>query len=85
MKEAGVDDFEVSAWFGVYAPAGTPPDIVKKLNAAIVKIAATDEVNKLLLEQGAQSVSGTPEDLVAQTKKEMARWKAVVDAAGARQ
>lgn len=84
MKEAGLDDFEVSAWFGVYAPRKTPADIVVKLNAEIVRVAAMPEVHRVMNEQGADSWSGTPQQLLAHTKSELARWQKAVDLAGAK-
>jgi tripartite-type tricarboxylate transporter receptor subunit TctC len=84
MKEAGMDDFEVSAWFGVYAPAKTPPDIVQKLNQTILKIINTPEVKKSLMTQGIDPVAGSPEDLVKLNKAELARWAKAVEQAGAK-
>ncbi len=82
MKQAGMDDFDFSAWFGVYGPVGTPLDIVATINAATVRIADSPAVRKILAEQGAESVSGTPAQLLALTKSEVARWKKAVDVAG---
>jgi tripartite-type tricarboxylate transporter receptor subunit TctC len=84
MKEAGMDDFEVSAWFGVYAPAKTPPDVVQKLNQTILKIIDTPEVKKSLMTQGIDPVAGSPEDLVKLNKAELARWAKAVEQAGAK-
>ena len=84
MKEAGMDDFEVSAWFAVYAPAKTPPDIVKALNAAIAKGINSPETKKNLQIQGVDPVNGTPDDLAKLTKSEIARWDVVVEQAGAK-
>jgi tripartite-type tricarboxylate transporter receptor subunit TctC len=84
MKEAGMDDFEVSAWFGVYAPAKTPPDVVQKLNQTILKIINTPEVKKSLMTQGIDPVAGSPEDLVKLNKAELARWAKAVEQAGAK-
>lgn len=84
MKEAGLDDFEVSAWFGVYAPKKTSAEIVAKLNAEIVRVAAMPEVHQVMNEQGADSWSGTPQQLLAHTKSELARWQKAVDLAGAK-
>ena len=58
-----MDDFEVSAWFGVWAPAKTPPDVVQKLNQTILKIINTPDVKKSLMTQGIDPVAGSPEDL----------------------
>jgi len=81
MKEAGMDDFEVSAWFGVWAPAKTPADVVGTLNTIISGIIKSPEVKKSLEMQGIDPVSGSPKDLLELNKKELARWaKAVADA-----
>jgi tripartite-type tricarboxylate transporter receptor subunit TctC len=84
MQEAGMDDFDVSAWFGVYAPARTPPELIAKLNAQIVSIAASAEVQKTLLDQGMEPVSGRPEELLALTRSEIARWALAVKLSDAR-
>lgn len=84
MKEAGMDDFEVSAWFGVWAPAKTPPEIVGKLNETILKIIRTPEVRKSLEIQGIDPVAGSPEDLLKLNKSELARWSKAVEQTGAK-
>ena len=84
MKEAGMDDFVVSAWFGVYAPAKTPPEIVNALHDAISRGINSAETRKSLLIQGVDPVNGSPGDLAALTKSEIARWAVVVEEAGAK-
>jgi tripartite-type tricarboxylate transporter receptor subunit TctC len=84
MKEAGMNDFEVSAWFGVWAPAKTPPDIVDKLNKTISGIINSPEVKKRLMIQGIDPVNGSPADLLALNKAELARWSKAVEDAGAK-
>ncbi len=84
MGEAGMADFVVSAWFGVYAPAGTPGPIVARLNQAIVGIVATPDMQETLRKQGVDPVSGSPDDLTALMKAEIVRWAKIVDEAGAR-
>ncbi|MFZ5692800.1 MAG: Bug family tripartite tricarboxylate transporter substrate binding protein [Pseudomonadota bacterium] len=84
MKEAGMDDFEVSAWFGVWAPAKTPKDIVAKLNQAILKIINTPDVKAKLMAQGIDPVAGSPEDLLKLNQAELARWAKAVQQAGAK-
>lgn len=84
MKEAGMDDFEVSAWFGVWAPAKTPKDVVTKLNQAILKIINTPEVKAKLMAQGIDPVAGSPEDLLRLNQAELARWAKAVQQAGAK-
>ncbi|HVG52326.1 MAG TPA: tripartite tricarboxylate transporter substrate binding protein [Xanthobacteraceae bacterium] len=84
MKEAGLNDFEVSAWFGVYAPAKLPDAIVQKLHGSISSIINNPAVKASLIEQGIDPVNGSPADLLALTKSEMARWSKVVEQAGAK-
>ena len=84
MKEAGMDDFEVSAWFGVWAPAKTPKEVVAKLNETILKIISAPQVKKSLLAQGIDPVAGSPEDLLKLNKAELARWAKAVEQAGAK-
>jgi tripartite-type tricarboxylate transporter receptor subunit TctC len=84
MGEAGMKDFVVSAWFGVYAPAGTPPAVVQRLNQAIVGIMATPEMRETLSKQGIDPVTGSPDDLANLMKGEIVRWAAIVESAGAR-
>jgi tripartite-type tricarboxylate transporter receptor subunit TctC len=84
MKEAGMDDFEVSAWFGVWAPAKTSPEIVGQLNMIISGIINSPEVKKNLAMQGIDPVSGSPADLLELNKRELARWSKAVADAGAK-
>jgi len=84
MKEAGMDDFEVSAWFGVWAPAKTPADVVGKLHTTISGIINSPEVKKKLVIQGIDPVNGSPADLLALNKAELLRWSKAVEAAGAK-
>jgi tripartite-type tricarboxylate transporter receptor subunit TctC len=84
MKEAGMDDFEVSAWFGVWAPAKTPKDVVTKLNESILKIINSPQVKKSLMAQGIDPVAGAPDDLRKLNQAELARWAKAVQQAGAK-
>jgi tripartite-type tricarboxylate transporter receptor subunit TctC len=84
MKEAGMDDFEVSAWFGVWAPAKTPADVVGKLHTTISGVINSPEVKKKLVIQGIDPVNGSPADLLALNKAELLRWSKAVEAAGAK-
>jgi tripartite-type tricarboxylate transporter receptor subunit TctC len=84
MVEAGVPGFEVTAWFGVYAPANLPSPLAAGLHAAISGIMNSPEVKKSLVAQGIDPVGGSPDDLLALTRAERARWAKVVEASGAR-
>jgi tripartite-type tricarboxylate transporter receptor subunit TctC len=84
LKEAGVEGVEVPLWFGLLAPAATPRDIVQVLAAAVAKGAHSPDMQKKLLDQGAEPVGNTPEEFQARLKEEVARWAEVVKTSGAR-
>ena len=74
MVEAGVPDFEITSWFGLLAPAGTPPAIVSRLNAEMVKVLAREDVRSTLGAQGQSVTSSSPEQFAAHIKSEIARF-----------
>ena len=76
--EAGLPGFEVSSLFGILAPAGTPREIVARLNAEIVKLLALPEVKEQLLAQGAYTVTTTPEQAAARIHHEIEMWAGVI-------
>ena len=84
MHEAGITDYNASAWMAVVAPAGTPAPIVAKLNAALVELVTSPETKKRFVALGWRPVSSTPQELGAFMKSELARWGKVVEAAGAK-
>ena len=84
LAESGVPGYEVDSWFGVLAPAGTPKEIVAKLNAEIVRILQMPEVRQRLMEQGAEPVGDTPEQFAEHIRKETVKWARVVKASGAK-
>ena len=84
IKEAGVEGVEVPLWFGLLTPAGTPREIVQALAAAVKKGAHSPDMQKRLLEQGAEPVGSTPEEFQAMLKEEVSRWAEVVKISGAR-
>jgi tripartite-type tricarboxylate transporter receptor subunit TctC len=82
MAEAGLPGYEFASWFGVLAPAGTPPAIIKKLNTEIVKALRSPEISARLSEEGADLIAGSPEAFDAFLKSETAKWGKVIKAAG---
>jgi tripartite-type tricarboxylate transporter receptor subunit TctC len=82
VHEAGVPGYELSVWFGVLAPAGTPRDIVQRLNAEIAKILNAPETRDRILKQGVEVQTGTPEQFDAFVKTEVGRWAKVIKDAG---
>jgi tripartite-type tricarboxylate transporter receptor subunit TctC len=84
LAESGLPGFEASSWFGLLAPAGTPPPVIAKLNGEIAKWLATPEAKEKLLAQGANAAGGTPEDFARFIAAETAKWQKVVKDSGAK-
>jgi len=84
LAESGLSGFEVGSWQGVFAPAGTPPAIVKRLNTEIVKILAMPDVREKLGALGAEIVADSPEEFAAIVKAEVVKWSDVVKKSGAK-
>ena len=74
--------YEVTAWFGFFAPAGTPVAVVNTLNAETVKAMRLQDLRDRLGSQGAEPVTSTPEQFSGYVKDELAKWKRVVKASG---
>ena len=84
LAESGLPGFEVGSWQGVFAPAGTPPEIVKRLNTEIVKILKLPDVSERLVGLGAEPVGNTAEEFTALVKAEVVKWADVVKKSGAK-
>ncbi len=82
MAEAGLPDFEVSSWNGLFAPAKTPPGIVARLHQASVRVLAMPEVREKFAAQGADPVGNTPEEFRAYVRAEIDKWGRVIRASG---
>jgi len=82
IAESGIDGYEAQTWFGVFAPAGTPKDIVAKLNAEFNKALSAPELTEHLRLEGAEAIGGTPEEFRTFVRGEIDRWAPVVKAAG---
>ena len=83
MAEAGLPDFEVSSWNGLFAPAKTPPEIVARLYQATVKALAMPDVREKFEAQGAEPVGNSPDEFRAYIKSEIDKWGRVIRASGA--
>ncbi|MET0345632.1 MAG: tripartite tricarboxylate transporter substrate binding protein [Casimicrobiaceae bacterium] len=84
VAESGVPGFEASSWFGLLAPAGTPRDIVTKINADTQKWLASPDAKDKLAAQGAAAAGGSPEDFAKHIQAETAKWARVVKESGAK-
>jgi tripartite-type tricarboxylate transporter receptor subunit TctC len=84
LAESGLPGFEVGSWQGVFAPAGTPPEIIRRLNTEIVKILKLPDVSEKLVGLGAEPVGNTSEEFTALVKAEVVKWADVVKKSGAK-
>lgn len=82
IAEAGLPEYEATAWFGLLAPAGTPRPVVDKIQAAVKAAVETPEVAKRLTEMGVQPMSTGPDEFRTFIASEMTKWGAVVERAG---
>jgi tripartite-type tricarboxylate transporter receptor subunit TctC len=78
IAESGVPGYEIVSWQGIFAPAGTPPEIVKRLNTEIVKILNMPDVRERMEALGVDPVANTPEEFAAFQKAEIAKWAKVI-------
>jgi putative tricarboxylic transport membrane protein len=79
VAEAGVPGYGVTSWNALFARAGTPPEIVTKLNMTVREVMAQPEIKKRLLELGIEAQAGTPEEIEARLKADIVKWTKVID------
>ena len=84
MAEAGLPGFDISTWYGFFAPAGTPPAIVAKWNADVTKILNSPDVRAKLVADGAEPSPNTPEQFAQMIAAELAKYAKIVKASGAK-
>jgi tripartite-type tricarboxylate transporter receptor subunit TctC len=82
VAEAGLRDFEVTTWYGVLAPAGTPKNVVTRLNTELVRIMHSPELKEKLAATGTDPLTSTPEEFAAYIQREIAKWGDVIRKAG---
>jgi tripartite-type tricarboxylate transporter receptor subunit TctC len=82
IAELGFPGYEISTWQGMFAPAGTPKEVVAKINAETVAMLNTPEVRQRMAQEGADPVGSTPEQFAARVKTEIAKWGKVIRDAG---
>ena len=79
LSESGAPGFEAKSWFGLVAPAGTPPDVIKKINQDVTKVISERAfAEKYLAAQGLESITGTPEQFAELIRAETVRWGKIV-------
>lgn len=84
VAESGFKGFDVSTWYGVFAPAGTPANVVTALNAEINKLLATEEMKAAIHAQGAEPEAMSAAQLNTFLKADYTKWKGIVEASGAK-
>jgi len=84
VAESGFKDFDVSTWYGLFAPAGTPAAVVATLNAEVNKLLASADMKAAIHAQGAEPLALTPAQFDTLLKTDYAKWKGIVEASGAK-
>ncbi len=82
VAESGVPGYRATGWFGIMAPAGTPREVVERLNTELNKALRTPELAEFMRNEGAELAGGTPQDFRAHLRSEVDRWGAVIKSAG---
>ena len=82
IQDAGIANVDTSQWAGLFAPAGTPDEIVEKLNSAIVEILESEEVKAQFAERGAETVPTTPEEFAERVERLSEQFRTIIETAG---
>jgi tripartite-type tricarboxylate transporter receptor subunit TctC len=82
VAEGGVKGYDVVSWNALFAPAGTPPEVIARLNAGLREVLALPDVKQKLLDLGIEARAGSPEELKARLVDDIAKWTKVIDQAG---
>ena len=84
VAESGVPGFDVSTWYGIWAPAATPSAIVHRVSADLAAVVRMPEIRARLAELGAEPVGSTPEEFAAYNRSELTKWAKIVKDSGAK-
>jgi tripartite-type tricarboxylate transporter receptor subunit TctC len=84
LAELGYPGFDVNPWFGLFVPAGTPPAIVRQLNADINAVLKQKDTAEKFAVQGAEVLESTPEQFAATLKSDIVKWEKIVRDSGAK-
>ena len=82
IAELGFPGYEISSWQGVFAPAGTPKDVIGKINGELVRMLNVPEIRRRILQEGADPVGSTPDAFATRVKNEITKWTKVIKASG---
>jgi tripartite-type tricarboxylate transporter receptor subunit TctC len=81
VAQAGLPGYEAGQWLGVLAPGGTPPDIVQRINAEVVKAVRTPATSQHLLDRGMIPLTGSPADFAKTFDDDVVKWRTVIRSA----
>ena len=84
IAESGLPGFDINTWFGLFAPAGTPKEIVERLHAEFTRALAMPDLREKLVNLGAEPVGNRPEEFAAYIKSEAEKYARVIKASGAK-
>jgi tripartite-type tricarboxylate transporter receptor subunit TctC len=82
VKEAGGGDFEARSWNAIFAPKGTPPDVIKTLNAGLREVLEMPDLKKRALALGIEAKASAPDEILGRLKADIDKWAQVIDRAG---
>ena len=82
VKEAGGGDFEARSWNAIFAPKGTPPEVIRTLNAALREVLDTPDLKKRALDLGIEAKASSPEEILDRLQGDIDKWAAVIERAG---
>ena len=81
MKEAGGGDFEARSWNAIFAPKGTPPEMIGTLNVALREVLDTPDLKKRALDLGIEAKASSPEEIQGRLQGDIDKWAAVIERA----
>lgn len=84
IEESGIKGYDLGTWFGVFVPAGTPDDVVKRLHTVYADALNSPQIQKRLAAMGSDAKPNTPQEFAALVKEEMAKYEEIVKASGAK-
>ena len=82
VQESGIQSFEVTSWNGIFAPKGTPDEVVTKMNQALQAVLATPDIKQRMLDLGVEARASTPDELRGRLQTDIAKWGDVIAKAG---
>ena len=82
ISEAGLSGYSATTWYGLYAPKGTPPEIINQINRATLDVLQNNELRERLTQRGVEPVGNSPKEFALFISSEIAKWAKVVHLAG---